>query len=543
LSSLKERLDFMGIGSDEIALLREMRPLVEAALPDVLEKFYKQIAQWPTVSALFRDSRHIKHARDAQLKHWLLIADGRYDDAYLTSVRAIGLAHARIGLNPQWYLGGYSHIIAGVQGALIEKIGDTPPFGMKKAIARTQAMLAVFQKAALIDIDYAIAVYLEALEERAASERAKREAEEARTATEQTQLVQVLALGLDKLSRGDLVSEITEAVPERFAKLRQDFNGAVGQLREAMRVVAVNAEAIRAGSSEITLAADDLARRTEQQAASLEETAAALDEVTATVNRTAQGARQAASVVASTRGEAESTGAVVRDAVAAMNAIEGSAQKISQIIGVIDEIAFQTNLLALNAGVEAARAGEAGRGFAVVASEVRALAQRSADAAKEIKQLISQSTQQVDSGVHLVGESGKALSRIVSRVGEIDALVAEIAASAQEQATALAQVNTAVNEMDQVTQQNAAMVEETTAASHTLAHEADALEQSLANFNTGLVKSPPPPRRHAAPKRPAPGAQTSSRPPNRPVAALRTTGRGGAAAKPASAPNADWEEF
>jgi len=203
------------------------------------------------------------------------------------------------------------------------------------------------------------------------------------------------------------------------------------------------------------------------------------------VRKTAEGAGQARDAVGTARGDAERSGAVVRDAVSAMSEIENSAQQISQIIGVIDEIAFQTNLLALNAGVEAARAGDAGRGFAVVASEVRALAQRSADAAKEIKTLISASSQQVDRGVSLVGETGKVLERILTQVTQINGVVTEIAASAQEQATGLQQVNTAVNQMDQVTQQNAAMVEQATAASHALASEAETLARLISRFELG----------------------------------------------------------
>ncbi|WP_309643171.1 methyl-accepting chemotaxis protein, partial [Phenylobacterium sp.] len=226
-------------------------------------------------------------------------------------------------------------------------------------------------------------------------------------------------------------------------------------------------------------------RRTEQQAASLEETAAALDEITATVRRTAEGATHARKVVETARSDAAEGADVVRRATSAMDEIEGSSKQIGQIIGVIDEIAFQTNLLALNAGVEAARAGEAGKGFAVVASEVRALAQRSAEAAKEIKALITASSDQVGVGVDLVAATGKALESIVTQVAEINGIVAEIAASAQEQATGLQQVNTAVNHMDQVTQQNAAMVEESTAASHALAHEAKELAVLVAQFRTG----------------------------------------------------------
>jgi methyl-accepting chemotaxis protein len=304
-------------------------------------------------------------------------------------------------------------------------------------------------------------------------------------ARQQARIVEALGAGMSRLSAGDLTYQITEAFPADYEKLRADFNGAMGQLQDAMKVIVINAEGMTSGAGEISQAADDLSQRTEQQAATLEETAAALDQITATVRKTAQGAGQANSVVVGAREDAEKSGEVVRRAVSAMNAIEKSAGQISQIIGVIDEIAFQTNLLALNAGVEAARAGEAGKGFAVVASEVRALAQRSAEAAKEIKALISTSSTQVQEGVDLVGRTGEALERIVGQVSEITSLVSEIAASAQEQATGLAQVNTAVNQMDQMTQQNAAMVEQSTAASHSLAQEADQLSSLIAKFQIG----------------------------------------------------------
>ncbi|MER2635839.1 MAG: PAS domain-containing methyl-accepting chemotaxis protein, partial [Rhizobiaceae bacterium] len=249
------------------------------------------------------------------------------------------------------------------------------------------------------------------------------------------------------------------------------------RLAEAMAVVTESSRAIQSGTQEISVAVDDLARRTETQAASLEETAAALSEITATVKKTAENAGNARTVVSSARTDAEHSGEVVEKAVAAMSNIEASSRQVGQIIGVIDEIAFQTNLLALNAGVEAARAGEAGRGFAVVASEVRSLAQRSAEAAKEIKGLISASGRQVDEGVQLVKETGGALQRIVRHVNEISDIVATMATSAHEQATALSEVNVAVGQMDQVTQQNAAMVEETAAASRSLAQETDNLNR------------------------------------------------------------------
>ncbi|MBW8859279.1 MAG: HAMP domain-containing protein, partial [Caulobacter sp.] len=287
-----------------------------------------------------------------------------------------------------------------------------------------------------------------------ADERRAKEEAAAAAARENALVVSSLAEALEHLAKGDLTFRVQADFPGDYRKLKDDFNAAITQLQETIKVIAASTDGLRTGADEIAHASDDLSRRTEQQAASLEETAAALDELTATVRRTASGAKQASEVVSSTRGEATHSGQVVHEAVSAMGAIEDSSKKINQIIGVIDEIAFQTNLLALNAGVEAARAGDAGRGFAVVAQEVRALAQRSAEAAKEIKTLISSSTQQVSQGVSLVGQTGEALQRIVTKVGEIDALVTEIAASAAEQATGLNEVNTAVNQMDQVTQQN-----------------------------------------------------------------------------------------
>ncbi len=309
--------------------------------------------------------------------------------------------------------------------------------------------------------------------------------EDARAAEAAAQLNTVLAAmeqGLNQLSEGDLTRRLEQAFPAEYEGLRNNFNNTTHRLATTIGAVVTGTAAIQSGAAEITQASDDLSRRTEQQAASLEQTAAALDEITATVRASAAGAEKARSVVSTAKSDADHGGVVVQDAVKAMDAIEASAREIGQIITVIDEIAFQTNLLALNAGVEAARAGDAGRGFAVVASEVRALAQRSAGAAKEIKTLISASSQQVKLGVALVGDTGQSLLRIVQQVSVIDQAVGEIAASAAEQASGLAQINVAVGQMDQVTQQNAAMVEQSTAASRSLAQEAETLATLGSNF-------------------------------------------------------------
>ncbi|MFY0310520.1 methyl-accepting chemotaxis protein [Leisingera sp. D0M16] len=310
-------------------------------------------------------------------------------------------------------------------------------------------------------------------------------------------VVEVLSSKLSDLSQGDLTAQITETFPAEYEQLRRDFNSTAQTLSQTVEQVIAAADSIRSGAGEISQASDDLSHRTESQAATLEQTAAALDELTASVKSAAEGARSVEATMEDAKREAETSGEVVQSAVTAMTEIEQSSSQISQIIGVIDDIAFQTNLLALNAGVEAARAGEAGRGFAVVASEVRALAQRSSDAAMEIKTLISNSTGQVERGVELVGKAGEALQSIVSQVSHISELVSGIAEGAAEQSTGLAEINTGVTQLDQVTQQNAAMVEESTAAGQLLKEDATRLTGLVAHFKI-------PGTRAAAPARTAP---------------------------------------
>ncbi len=366
--------------------------------------------------------------------------------------------------------------------------GDTataiPYAGRADEIGAMAGAVEVFRQAAIAN---------KRLEQEAEANRVKSEADRVRLtadaeAAAQKRLQEAtsgLASGLKRLAAGDLSFELTEPFAPDFEALRHDLNGAVSQLATTLRSVAQSTGSIDSGSREISRSADDLSRRTEQQAASLEQTAAALDEITVNVSNSSKRADEARTVAIQANASAAESGTVVTNAVNAMQRIEASSTQISNIIGVIDEIAFQTNLLALNAGVEAARAGEAGRGFAVVAQEVRELAQRSAKAAKEIKGLIGTSTAEVESGVKLVRATGDALKTIEQYIVTINQHMDSIATSAREQSTGLGEVNTAVNQMDQVTQQNAAMVEETNAAGTTLATEAGNLRELISQFTLG----------------------------------------------------------
>jgi methyl-accepting chemotaxis protein len=540
-SQLANRMEFMQLDAKSCERIRQLKSIIDRELPAGLDKFYERLRGTPEVKRFFQNDAHMTRAKGAQVDHWSSISSGSFDDRYVSKVRTIGLTHARIGLEPRWYIGGYAIILDHLIKAAVSEAWPKGLMqrGGKEAAAEAGEALSALVKAVMLDMDFAISVYMEAAEEA----RLKGEAE--MQEKERSLVANSIGAGMAKLAAQDLTYRLTSEMPEAYRKLQSDFNAALEQLEKAVQGVSSSARAIDSGTQEISSAADDLSRRTEQQASSLEETAAALDEITATVRKTAEGAAQAREVVTAAKADAEKSGDVVRQAVEAMGGIEKSSKQISQIIGVIDEIAFQTNLLALNAGVEAARAGDAGRGFAVVASEVRALAQRSAEAAKEIKGLISASTTQVGLGVNLVGETGKSLERIVAQVTEINTSVSDIAASAQEQATGLQQVNTAINQMDQVTQQNAAMAEEATAASRSLTQESNQLGGLIAKFqitNAGVVE----PLRREAP-RPGPAARPAAAKPHakaQPHAAGAPNGAAATARKAAATPaQEEWQDF
>ncbi|MES2895904.1 MAG: globin-coupled sensor protein [Pseudomonadota bacterium] len=480
---IRERLEFIGLDDQARATLRSLREFLAEALEPALDSFYANVRDNTHARSYFRDEAHIAGAQSGQMRHWGVIAEARFDDDYVRGVRTVGQTHARIGLEPRWYIAGYARITESLLRRLVESRWPKGLGGRGRGADQAADAISALVKAVMLDMDFALSIYLETIEE----ERRRLQVERDAAARHQETANRALAEALARLSGGDLRARVDADLGPGFENLKSDFNAAISALEAAIGAASSAARVVGEGVDQIGAAADDLSRRTEQQAANLEETAAALDQITATVGRSAEGAQRAHRMVTQARAEAERSGLVVEKAVKAMDQIDGSSVEIGRIIGVIDEIAFQTNLLALNAGVEAARAGEAGRGFAVVAAEVRALAQRSAEAAKEIKALITQSGAQVKSGVDLVGETGKMLAAIAGHVTGIDGLVGEMAVSASEQTRALGEVNAAVNQLDQLTQQNAAMVEQTTAATYALAGQSADLSRRMADFTVSAV--------------------------------------------------------
>jgi methyl-accepting chemotaxis protein len=369
-------------------------------------------------------------------------------------------------------------------GELAQGHNDIDVHGTKRQdeIGQMARAVLVFRDAAIEKIR---------LEEQAAEQR--RDAEElrrrnaeaqAKTAEEQARVVELLAKGLKNLSDGDLTFRLSDGFSDAYRQIKDDFNAALARLQATIQAIASATREVAGASSEISGGTTDLSQRTEEQAASLEETSASMEQISATVKKNAENATEADRLTAGTRQFADRGGVVVAEAVSAMARIAESSHKISDIIGVIDEIARQTNLLALNAAVEAARAGEAGRGFAVVASEVRSLAQRSSQAAKDIKDLITNSAGQVQEGVDLVNRAGASPTEIVESIKKVAAIVSDIAAASAEQSTGIDQINVALSQMDEVTQQNSALVEQNAAAAKALEQQS-AMDQQVSFFRLG----------------------------------------------------------
>lgn len=461
VEKLQRRLSYYGLDAQD-ADYRAIAAIIGTHGQDPLKIFYEKIARTPDVARFFSSPSHADRAKQAQFNHWTSMFGKGLDGDYLASAETIGSTHARIGLEPQWYIGGYADIIAQLLTVMIAG-GAKGHLPGRKALARR---VAKFVKVAVLDMDLALSTYFE------------------RHEAARTETVEKLDVALAALADGDLSARVSH-LPAGFESLETHFNAALGQLETTIDAVRQGTDAITGGAGEIRAASDDLARRTEEQAASLERSSMAISEINEMAHDAARDVQALNEAVSRVNKEAIEGSDVVRNAVTAMNDIQSSAHSIARIIEMIDNIAFQTNLLALNAGVEAARVGEEGKGFAVVANEVRALAQRSAEAAEEIKGLVSESLEHVESGVKLVGDAGTVLTGILGQIGELSGAADRIAGSAASQSDSLTDIHKSVSDMDRVTQQNAAMVEESNAAARTMASEVGRLAELVGHFRCG----------------------------------------------------------
>ncbi|WP_420100718.1 methyl-accepting chemotaxis protein [Bosea sp. (in: a-proteobacteria)] len=528
-SNLHRRLSFMEMDDKSIGELRSIKPIIMNSLPKALDDFYRQISKFSETSRFFASDAHVAGAKNRQIGHWERISSGQFDDRYVDAVTTVGEVHAKIGLEPRWYIGGYALLLEGIISSVV--LAQWPSQAPRRLLLSraahadsiapetVAAQLSALVKAALLDMDFAISVYLEA------AEKARLRTEAEALAKERAIIMQTVGEAMSQVAAGNLDYRMPDELPTEYAKLRNDFNAAVSSMEVAMRTVVRTATAIRSSAAEVSQASNDLADRTEEQSTSLQAAAATTEQLAASVKTNAESSRGAESVASQAQNVAERGGKIVQEAVDAMSRIELASQKIAEITSVIDGIAFQTNLLALNAAVEAARAGEAGKGFAVVASEVRTLAQRSSEASKDINQLISDSSHQITQGVDLVRSAGVALAEIVDASRKVAETVMEISSASTEQASGIEDMSNTVATMDSVTQQNAALAEESAAAATALAEQVRLLDQAVGIFQIGQTETEVfTARGPALPEKPVAGKREAK--PN-PVPVRSKTGTGG----------------
>lgn len=471
-SEFQKNIGYFDLGVNERRDLQEGYQMVEPLFDSMLDRFYEFALGDTDMALFFPNKAMVNHAREKQAAHWKMLLSGQFDHTLENSAKKIGQVHFRIELPFHMYLAGYSRVSSMMITHLLEKCRekDLDP-------GQTQSLVGVMSRAFFFDTNCVIEAYFEA------------------QTAEQKVALEYLQEGLSNISNGTNASRIPSGeesdFPVRYDSLRKGYNKVVELLVDVGGRLAELTADIKISTGDVHAATEDLARRTEDQAATLQNTSASVEELTRSVQITSENAGKVDTEVSSTSQEAETAREVVAAAVASMTEIEDSSKQISNKIGAIDQIAFQTNLLALNAGVEAARAGDHGRGFAVVASEVRELAVRAADTAKEINEIISASTAQVQGGAEKVGKTGEALESIADRVGRVSELVSEMNNATNEQAHALTDVNEAVNSLEAVTQQNAAMAEESTAAAKDMAAAFESLVDTVAEFGvSGSTEKP-----------------------------------------------------
>jgi methyl-accepting chemotaxis protein len=460
---ISNRLAFIAFDDAQRSRLASLQPLLRKILGGALDRFYAQARVTPATGTFFRDDAHMVQAKAAQQAHWLRIAEGRFDEGYYSSARRIGAAHARIGLEPRWYIGGYALVLEELLKGIARQHSPLRRLLSLFRISSARDASVAIVKAALLDMDLSISIY---------SEQAQVERNEA---------IDSLAGALALLASGDLSRDLT-GLPTAFAALEGNYNEAIDNLRTLIGSVAESAAAIRSGASEIATASEDLARRTEGNAATLEQTSNAITQMDGRLKATAVSAGRTVARADDAIATVSSGRAIADEAVLAMGRVAESAKGIDNVIEGLDKIAFQTRVLAMNAAVEAGRAGEAGRGFAVVADLVSALAMRAEEEAGRAREQLTATQTDIVTAVDLVQKVDGALANISGDVGEVHTLLAGMATDNRAQSSAVGEISSAVGTMDQTTQQNAAMVEETSAAARNLSNEVTMLVEQAGKF-------------------------------------------------------------
>ncbi len=454
-----------------------------------MDQFYEHIWKFEDTKKFFRSREFANSARARQLTHWDTIVSGEFGDTYFNKVQSIGQTHARIGLEPRWYIGGYAVVLDHLVRAAVDQAqGEQKKgwFGSKKDTTSESKLadsLGSLCKTVLLDIELAISVYFEA------SEQARKEAEEKQNLIRdeairksQQEIVEAFGEAFDRLARNDLTCRVDAEVPPIFEAMKGSLNATIERLADTIRNIKTATDTVNLTSEEILKGSSNLSSRSEAQASALEETAATTEEMAASIKASALSAKSASELASSARSGARSGGEITAKAVEAMAQIELASKKISDITVVIDDIAFQTNLLALNAAVEAARAGEAGRGFAVVASEVRKLAHRSGEAARDIADLIKSSNEEILSGVALVRRTGESLTQILSDSENVATTISSISTAIEEQARGIGEMSETVAHLDSMTQQNAELAVSTSTAANNLSHQMGQLRELMDSF-------------------------------------------------------------